>query len=380
MTGTWASVDSPTHRVAIEVLLNGPISRAELSRRLGLSPGSLTRLTRPLIASGLLVESDRAAPSMRVGRPSQPLDIIDRSHYFIGIKLTADAAYGVLTTLRAQVLHEARLPIDSHDVDAVADVAAAAVTRLRRHVPDGRAVTGIGVTLGGNVAQGEVVRAPYLGWAHVPFGEIVAARTGTAVTVENDVVALTAATHWFGAGRGSQSFALVTIGAGIGFGFVAHGSPVRGAEGGLGVLEHHLLDPGGPVCALGHRGCASAMLTIDSITAQVGVPLHRAVGYDEVLTLSADGDGAARRVVQDAGRALGRLIAAAANFTLTDRVVVGGEGVQLARAAGDVLTAEIAARRVRGAHDLDVSLLSPGFTDWARGAAVHAIQRFVMSA
>ena len=54
--GEWRPLTGPSRQVALEILLDGPLSRAELSRRVGLSPGSLTRLTKPMVESGLLVE------------------------------------------------------------------------------------------------------------------------------------------------------------------------------------------------------------------------------------------------------------------------------------------------------------------------------------
>ena len=77
--------------MAIEVLVHGPLSRTELARRLDLSAGSLTRLTKPLIESGLLVEVARAGTGpaeVRQGRPSQPLDIVAESRSFVGFKIT----------------------------------------------------------------------------------------------------------------------------------------------------------------------------------------------------------------------------------------------------------------------------------------------------
>ena len=72
---SWLPLSPGERSVAIEVLVNGPLSRTELARRLDLSAGSLTRLTKPLIESGLLIEvAEAGAPAeARQGRPSQPL-------------------------------------------------------------------------------------------------------------------------------------------------------------------------------------------------------------------------------------------------------------------------------------------------------------------
>ncbi|MFE9235243.1 ROK family transcriptional regulator [Cellulosimicrobium funkei] len=375
--GPWVPLSGPAHRIALDVLLDGPLSRAELSRRLDLSAGSLTRLTKPLLDAGLLVEVDDPAPGSRVGRPSQPLDVVPTAHHFVGVKVTGDTAHGVLTTLRGVVVAADDLPLTDHSPQAVADDVARLVTDLTTRMPTG--VTAVGVSLGGHVVGAtDVVRAPFLDWLDVPLGHMLRERTSLPTVVANDVIALTEATHWFGAGRGTSTFALLTLGAGVGFGLVTHGRLVNNDDASLGLVGHHPLDPGGPLCFLGHRGCAAAMLTIGSITAQVSVALGRPVTYDEALDLALAGDPAARRVVDDAGRALGRLIAAASNFTMPERVVLGGEGIRLADVAHHALLDGLHADRDPLAHDPELATLSPSFTEWARGAAVIAIQTFVL--
>ncbi|MFS0704585.1 ROK family protein [Cellulomonas sp. 179-A 9B4 NHS] len=375
--GPWIPLSGAAHRIALEVLLDGPLSRAELARRVDLSAGSLTRLTKPLLDDGLLVEVDTPAPGTRLGRPSQPLDVVPDAHHFVGVKLTGDTAHGVLTTLRAEVVAGAERALSDHRPAAVADAVASVVAELVASSPAG--VTAVGVTLGGHVTRSaDVVRAPFLDWRDVPLADMVRARTDLPVVVANDVTALTEATHWFGEGRGAGTFALLTIGAGVGFGLVANDRLVTSDDASLGLIGHHPLDPAGPPCFLGHRGCAAAMLTIGSVTAQVSVAHGRTVGYDEALDLATAGDAAASRVVTDSGRALGRLVAAAANFTTAQRVVLGGEGVRLAGVARDVMLEALRADRDPSAAMPQIALQSPGFVEWARGAAVIAIQTFVL--
>jgi DNA-binding transcriptional ArsR family regulator len=89
---SWQPLSPGERSVAIEVLVHGPLSRTDLARRLDLSAGSLTRLTKPLIETGLLVEvADGGGPAeIRQGRPSQPLDVVAESRTFLGLKVTED--------------------------------------------------------------------------------------------------------------------------------------------------------------------------------------------------------------------------------------------------------------------------------------------------
>ncbi|WP_132215386.1 ROK family transcriptional regulator [Kribbella steppae] len=377
--GEWRPLTGPSRQVALEILLDGPLSRAELSRRVGLSPGSLTRLTKPMVESGLLVEVTAGPTDARVGRPSQPLDLDPATHHFVGIKLTGDTAIGVLTTLRAEVIASAERPLIDHTPSAVSRLVLELADDLAVQVPGQRPITGLGVTVGGRVTDRSEVRwGPYLNWVDVPLGEILAAGTDTPVVVANDLNALTEATHWFGAGRGSDRFVLLTIGVGVGYGLVLHNRTVDSPDTSIGLIGHHPLVPDGPRCDRGHHGCALSLLTVGAITGQVGSVLGRPVDYEECLDLAAKGDVAAHPVVSRAGRALGRLIAAAANFTMPELVVLGGEGVRLAEVAHDELLAGLHADRHPSAAELRMVLQPADFTEWARGAAVVAIQTFVL--
>ncbi|MGW6132276.1 ROK family protein [Cellulomonas sp. NPDC055163] len=373
---SWAPAGGSTRDVALEVLLHGPLSRTELARRLELSQASLTRLTKPLLESGMLVETEPARDPA-TGRPARPLDVVPASHHFVGVKLTGDAAHAVLVDLRGTVLEHASTPLVQHDPDRVLD----AVARLTRDLADGTDVTGLGIALGGHSPDHRSVRsAPFLGWDDVAVATRAELATGLPTVVENDVVALTTAEHWFGAGRGLRSVAVLTIGAGVGYGLVQHGRLVTHRDSGLGLVGHYPLDPNGAVCFAGHRGCASAMLTIPSLTAQATVALGRPVGYDELLTLSRADDPAARLIVRDAVSALGRLVAAVANLTMPERVVVTGEGVALVDTDPAALRVAVARDRDPRTSPLDLVTRPGDFTQWARGAGVVAIQDFVLRA
>lgn len=372
--GAWQPLTGPSHQLALEILLDGPLSRAELTRRVDLSAGSLTRLTKPMLESGLLVEVSAGPSDPRVGRPSQPLDIVPTSHHFVGVKITADAVLGVLTTLRAEVIATEERPLPDHSPEAVADL----VVDLANSLSGGLTISGLGISLGGHISPtGVVLRGDFLAWTDVPFRELVAERTDTQVVLANDVTAVTEAIHWFGAGRAVSGFCLITIGAGIGYGLVVHDKLVDTPDTGLGLIGHVLLDPDGPVCDLGHHGCA-VMLTTDAITSQISTALGRPVGYDECLDLAENGDPEAGRVVAASGRALGRLIAAATNFALPEAVMLGGEGIRLAEVAHDDVLDGLRTHRHPQAEPPPLLLQDPSFTQWARGAAVIAIQTFVL--
>ena len=355
--------------LAREVLIHGPIGRGELGRRLGLSPASLTRLSRPLIDHGILVEADELMDGA-VGRPIKPLDVRVDAQRILGVKITGEHVFGVVTDLRATVAGAATAHLAGHAPDDVLDGIQSLIDEL-----DADDVTTIGVSIGGKVTSSRVVsRAPFLKWHDVDLGFLIEKRFGRPATVENDVVALTAAEHWFGHARGVDNFSVITIGAGVGYGLVMHGRQVITSDTGLGLGGHFPLDATGPLCSDGHRGCSSAMLSIGSMCASAGVGLGRPIEYEELLALARVDNPVARQVVDTSARSLGRLIAATANLAMVEVVVLSGEGIGLLDVAEDSVRRAVEADRDPDALPVQIRPTDSEFTAWARGAASVAIQ------
>jgi predicted NBD/HSP70 family sugar kinase len=375
---SWQPLSPGERSVAIEVLVHGPLSRTDLARRLDLSAGSLTRLTKPLIESGLLVEvPDGGSPAeVRQGRPSQPLDVVVESRTFLGFKVTEDMVYGVVTTLRSEIAARLDRPLTTHDPAEVADLLAEMTGELTARFPT---LTGIGIGVGGLVQDRAVVgESPFLQWHDVPLAQLVEERTGLPVVVENDVAALVEAETWFGAGRGLDRFVVLTIGAGIGYGLVLGGKRVPYAEEDRGFGRHWILNPNGPLTPAGERGSAVSLLTIPSIRYQIQAATGHDLTYEEILAGAAAGEPMPSRVIDEAARALGALVAQIANFVLPQKILLAGEGVGLIDVAGKAVDDTLRAHRHPLAAPLDVETKVSDFHDWARGAAVLAIQVLVL--
>ncbi|EGX56333.1 transcriptional repressor [Streptomyces zinciresistens K42] len=380
VAASWRPLSPGERSVALEVLLAGPLSRTEIARRLDLSAGSLTRLTKPLIESGLLVEVPEAGASAetRQGRPSQPLDVVAESRSFVGFKITEDMVYGVVTTLRSEITARHDRPLTTHDPAAVVDLLGEMTEELAGRHPG---LAGIGVGVGGLVEDRSVVgESPFLRWRDVPLAALLRERTGLPVVVENDVAALVEAETWFGAGRGLDRFVVLTIGAGIGYGLVLGGKRVPYAEEDRGFGRHWIVDPHGPLTPDGARGSAVSLLTIPNIRYQVRAATGHDRTYGEILALAAAGEPMAARVVGEAARALGVLVAQIGNFVLPQKILLAGEGVGLMDVAGDTVARTLAAHRHPLAAPIDLETKVSDFHDWARGAAVLAIQVLVLGA
>lgn len=333
----------------------------------------MTRLSAPLLEGGLLREVGEHNDG-RVGRPTRLLDVDIDSKHFVGMKLREHEIIAARTNLRGEIQHQESVSIGDRTPEAVVRQIAQLAGELGADAP----INGIGIGIGGLIRNREyVVDATFLGWSGVPLAKLVGEATGIPTLVDNDLVAFTEYEHWFGEGRDDDRFAVITLGAGTGFGLVANGAIVTGQDYGIGLVGHWPLDPAGPLCFAGHRGCATSVLNSDSIARHVSDALGRPVDYEQALDLAEAGDPAARRVTEDAGRGLGRLIAAVCNLTLPQRIIIAGEGVRLASIVADAIREGIARDRDPRASTPPIVLGTKNNVDWCRGAAVLAIQAFV---
>ncbi|MGS0685349.1 ROK family protein [Nakamurella sp. GG22] len=368
----FPALSQASRSVLVDLLVHGPASRADLARRSGLSPASLTRITRSLVDARLVSESDTTSPQ-RTGRPSQPMDVnVDQAH-LIGIKLSAGQLDSVTTDLRGRLLTERTVALTGSDPQTVVDTIATVIDDAAR---DDDTICAVGVSLAGPVSpRAEIIHtSPFLEWTDVPLVAMIRERTGLPAVVENDVRALTAAEHWFGAAAGCSDFVLVTIGVGVGCGIVVDDRLIDGANGGSGQVGHLPVTPWGALCERGHRGCVRSYLSSTAIVGAVSAATGRQVSYDEVLQMARDGSPVARTVVEEAGQALGTLIGTIATVTAPAKVIVSGEGVALAAMALD--TTRERAREVQHwtLPDVPIEIAPFTFTEWARGAAVIALR------
>lgn len=368
---SWPYLPDAERGALRELLMYGPLPRAEIARRLGVSRASLTRATRVLMEHSMISEGGVALRG-GMGRPSEMLVVRRDTHYFLGVKLTGDAVFAVVTDLSAQIVAQIEEPLVS---TSVADTVDQIVRIHARFAEDFEGICAAGVCLAGDIAGidgRQIVTVSYfLQWRDVPLTELLGERLGIPVTADNDVHALTAAEHWFGVGAGAESLALVTIGAGIGFGLIVDGRVLTGHNGRAGRFDHVLVDSSGPSCGLGHPGCASVYLTSESIVRSIGTA---DLDYSSAVALARAGDAAALRAFDDAGNALGVILATVINGLDPERVILTGDGLAVVELAGDRVRQTLESVRLPSDDPVQFDVLPFEFTEWARAGAVAAIR------
>ncbi|GAA2800046.1 ROK family protein [Kitasatospora paracochleata] len=373
-------VTAPAETAILALLLTeGPLSRVELARRTGLSSTAITKSARPLIDDGYLHElpPERTAPG--AGRPVNPLAVTVDREFFVGVKISADALFVTVCDLRAGMRATAGRSLgEDRSPEAVCGLLCELVGIVLDADPAFRERTRhLGIAVSGDVdrAAGRVRYSVLPGWRDVPLAEAVAKATGLNVTVENDVKALTVAEHWFGEGIGTEYFALVTIGAGIGSGLVVNGQLITGAYGVAGEMGHLSIDPAGPVCHCGQTGCVEAIASSDAIRDAVrDATGDEDLDFDGVVQLARSGNPAARDAFARAGRAIGTGIAILVNLLGPERVVVTGEGLDTYDLFGVHIKDAYAAHCFKAAAKCPLTLRPLPWEEWARGAAILGIQ------
>jgi predicted NBD/HSP70 family sugar kinase len=363
------------------VLSRGPLSRRDAARLTGLSAASVTKLVKPMINDGYLVEQNREAGVP--GRPQIPLQVVPDRHSAIGVKVMEGELVGVMADLHSEVQSSYRLRYDDTSPAGVVEAIAQLTETLLGQSPVARdRLLGIGIGLGGHVDgnAGMVVQAPFLGWSEVPLQKLVAERVGMSVVLENDVNTLAVAEQWFGPGSAYQSFALVTLGVGVGSAIVIDGKLWRGVHGAAGELGHMVVVPDGPVCHCGKRGCLEAVVGNDALVAAMSTRTGRRFAkVSQVIAAAHAGDEHARAVFTEAGVGVGRALAAVLNLLNPPLVILSGEGIAASDLFMDALRSELEQDSF-STTARDCTLLVRPLPDetWARGAAATMLRQGVL--
>ena len=321
---------------------SGTTTRSELSRSTGLSRSTIATLVADLQASGLVIEDEADAPAVGRGRPAAKLRLAASAGIALGVDMGHSHVRVALADLAGTVLAEATEPVDvDRDSDAAMDATVRLADAVLREAGLPRTlVVGAGVGLPGpqNPIRDVVSSATILpGWVGRRPASELSERLGTQVVIDNDANVGALGELTFGAARGIQDGVYVKMSTGIGAGFIFRGSVYRGATGIAGELGHVQVQTDGIVCNCGGRGCLQTVAAIPGVLEAASGAHGPDLTLPRLLELIEAGDFGSRRVVGEAGRAVGRVLADLCNHVNPEAVIVGGD----LSAAGEPLLAGI---------------------------------------
>jgi predicted NBD/HSP70 family sugar kinase len=315
-----------------------PITRAQLAGRTGLTKSSVSSIVQELLSARLVVEQGTQRGG-DLGRPGTALTLAREGMAGLGLEVNVDylAACVVDLARRTRVRYvevgDNRVRDPATVVELLARLAEAAVAAAETQ---GLTISATCVAVPGLVDQetGTVVRAPNLDWTGVPLRQLLGGRVPAAPTqvlVENEANVAALGELWFGDGADFGDYVHISGEVGVGAGIVVGGRVFRGAHGHAGELGHTTLEPDGPVCGCGGRGCLELFAGQEAILRRAGLDptvstsTGRADGpVSALVERLAAGDGLALAALEVAGRSLGMAAASLVKLVDPDTVVLGG--------------------------------------------------------
>ena len=356
-----------------EIVGTGPLSRARVAERTGLTKSSVSGLSADLIAGRLLLER-AAQPAGDRGRPGITLALDPQGAAGLGLEVNVDYLAAVLVDLsgvpryRHVERHDHRTQEPAQVLGRLAGLAELAAAAAReQQLP----LAGVCLAVPGAVDGDLLRRAPNLGWRDVDVVSPLRDAVGElplGVSAENEANLAALGELWFGVG--TADFVHVSGEIGIGGGLVVDGELFRGSHALAGELGHVVVDPDGPRCSCGGFGCLERIAGQQAILAAAG-----AEDLPDLVARCREGDRRALGAVADAGRSLGVALASAVSLLDPSAVVLGGSFAQLDPWLSDAVSGSLH----RHAPSANVSVLTSrlGGDAAIRGAAGVVIRRLV---
>ena len=319
------------------------------------------------------------------------------SRYVLGIDLGGTGVKTALVSDSKEILGQETRPTEAdRGRDVVIDnMVASAEAVIESSGINREEVVAVGIGAPGplNWKTGVIYSPPNLpGWKNEPLADIISARLGMPCFLENDANAACYGEFWMGAGQGTETMCLLTLGTGVGGGIVTFGKLLRGEDGTAGEIGHLNVQRDGRLCGCGAKGCLESYASVSGMvrTAREGLDAGAESTLREIcdgnldaLTgkmisdAAAGGDVFAQSVIHETATWLGLGIASLINLFNPEKIVLCGGMV----AAGDALFDPL--RRVAAENSFEVPANrveiipgSLGSDSGVLGCAGIALERF----
>jgi predicted NBD/HSP70 family sugar kinase len=324
-----------------------PISRADLARVSGLQRSTVSLITEQLIGEKWVVYG----PTGRLPRGRRPtfLRLNDRRSILVADLRPTEITLAVADVNGRFLSHEA-IPTPQNPRAAVAELSARMCHLMKIHSE--LVFEGIGISVPGRFdpVNHNIVFAPNLHWPQCDLKGPLEKATGLRVELENAANACVLAEVWFGQGEKLRDLVVVTVSEGVGTGIFSNGQLVRGRNGMAGEFGHVALDPNGPECTCGGRGCwevyasnrAALRDYYESSASPNGPTFH------DLLSLADAGDALAIRALEKMAHAIGRGMRMLVAGVAPEEIVLVGEFTRQWKRLGPIIEAEVAAGSLIG--------------------------------
>jgi len=289
--------------------------------------------------------------------------------YYVGVDLGGTKIYTGLADTEGRLLSEVKVPTAAENgyIAVVERIASTIGEVCSRAGVSAGTVSAVGVGAPGplNPETGLIHLAPNLGWENVPLGNDLQGLIQLPVLLENDANLAALGEHRFGTGRGVSDLVFITVSTGIGGGLILNNTLYRGAGFAAGEIGHTVVDPDGPSCSCGSRGCLETLASGRAIGRQAreliasgggrGMLTQAGGVADQVTAVTVfeaatGGDPEALVLVRKAARYLGIGIANILNVLNPPLVVLGGGVMESGAMILELINAETRAYALREAY------------------------------
>ncbi|MDB5539476.1 MAG: hypothetical protein JWQ89_1203 [Devosia sp.] len=340
---TDGALATPTGRIVRTLSARGALSATQIARLTGLAKSTVSTVLTELRRSDMVVEAGSESAG-GVGRPATALTLNPKAGTCIGILIGQTEIQVILADVSHTVLSDrsAYLAPDYSPDTAIEYVRKLIADAYQGQWQGREGLLGVGIAVGGpvNPVTGKMLRAGGMPtWAGADMRELFGPIfDGVPIFCDNESNCAAIAEMTWGAAQGHDDFIVYTLDLGVGGAIVSGGRVLRGIAGGAGEFGHVVLDPNGPPCRCGNRGCLDVYASFREPLAESERHFGRSMRLADVVELALGGDATCRALIERAGEAGGHglgLIGSVFNPTL---VVVSGRLV----AAGDMLMRPLA--------------------------------------
>jgi predicted NBD/HSP70 family sugar kinase len=313
-----------------------PISRREIADRTGLSFQTVTNITQSLLESGVIQEGLELRGNGV--RQSRSVQINPNAAYAVGIHIDRAKLALILTNFKARVLWREEISLAHASARSVLPLIPQIIDRAIGETGISKEqLLGLGLAVPGplDIEAGCLLNVPNLNdWANHPIRDELEELLHLPVLLEEDVTAIVLGEQWCGWGTEYHNVLYLYVGIGIGLGIVSNGHALRGWKGNIGQIGHVQVDPAGPLCHCGKRGCLEAYCTADAILRDARIAtLNREhpAGPNfpdlpqRIEDIVASGDPIFVEVLKQAAKRLGAALGEAIAILDPELVLLGGD-------------------------------------------------------
>lgn len=300
------------------------VSRAEIARITGLTRTTVSDAAAALLRERLIEEVGFG--SSLGGKNPILLSVVADSRYLIGLNLAQDKFIGSIVNLRGEIKETLELPVPNQNGEKALQLVYKILDQLLEK--DWKPVVGIGVGTPGlvNTQAGVVVNAVNLDWRDLPLAQLLRDRYHHPVIILNDSQATTIGEYWFNEAQDSETnLVVVNLKYGIGAGILINGKLFQGDGGGAGEVGHIVVEEHGELCRCGKRGCLETVASVRAVLSRMQALNPEMNSFDQVVRAFLSGDSAANKVVIEAGKYLGNVLASLTSTLNIHRFILTGE-------------------------------------------------------